>query len=136
MPGPLVGTRVVEMAGLGPGPFAAMMLADMGADVVRIDRATPRTMPDDYHDARDAADPHKYVLHRGRRSVGVDLKHRDGVETVLRLVERADALIEGFRSGVMERLGLGPVECGAAPGLSVPAFVPDQFTYREDRRER
>jgi alpha-methylacyl-CoA racemase len=101
------------MAGLGPGPFAAMMLADMGADVVRIDRATPRTTPDDYHDARDAADPHKYVLHRGRRSVGVDLKHREGVETVLRLVERADALIEGFRPGVMERLGLGPVECVA-----------------------
>jgi alpha-methylacyl-CoA racemase len=101
------------MAGLGPGPFAAMMLADMGADVVRIDRATPRSTPDDYHEARDAADPHKYVLHRGRRSVGIDLKHPEGVEAVLRLAEHADALIEGFRPGVMERLGLGPEECSA-----------------------
>ena len=110
MAGPLAGTRIVEMAGLGPGPFGAMMLADMGADVVRVERVAPRP-DDDYHAQRDAADARKYVLHRGRRSLAVDLKHADGVETVLRLVERADALVEGFRPGVMERLGLGPDVC-------------------------
>jgi alpha-methylacyl-CoA racemase len=98
--GPLRGVRVIEMAGIGPGPFAAMMLSDMGAEVVRVDRpasATPSAERD--------------VLNRGRRSVAVDLKHPDGVETIRRLVERADALIEGFRPGVMERLGLGPDDC-------------------------
>jgi alpha-methylacyl-CoA racemase len=98
--GPLQGLRVIEMAGIGPGPFTAMMLADMGADVVRVDRPGP-----------GSGDPTRDVLNRGRRSVAVDLKHPDGVATVLRLVEQADALIEGFRPGVMERLGLGPDEC-------------------------
>jgi len=92
---------VIEMAGIGPGPFAAMMLADMGADVIRIDRPG----------ARGPAEPQRDVLNRGRPSVAVDLKHPDGVGVVLRLVESADALIEGFRPGVMERLGLGPDVC-------------------------
>jgi alpha-methylacyl-CoA racemase len=98
--GPLAGTKVIEMAGIGPGPFAGMMLADMGADVVRVDRTQAR-----------AANPQLYALNRSRPSVGIDLKQSDGVETVLRLVESADALIEGFRPGVMERLGLGPDDC-------------------------
>ncbi len=102
--GPLKGIRVVEIAGIGPGPFAAMMLADLGADVVRIDRAD--RVRDEFPDT-----PHFDVLNRGRRSVGVDLKHPDGVETVLKLVKRADGLIEGFRPGVAERLGIGPDEC-------------------------
>ena len=102
--GPLRGIRVVEIAGIGPGPFAAMMLADLGADVVRVDRAD--RVRDQIPDT-----PHFDVLNRGRRSVGVDLKHPDGVETVLKLVESADGLIEGFRPGVAERLGIGPDEC-------------------------
>ncbi len=104
--GPLSGVRVVELAGIGPGPFAAMLLADLGADVVRIDRAQQAL-------GGDPLDPPKDILNRGRRSVAVDLKHPDGAETVLRLVERADALLEGFRPGVMERLGLGPEVCAA-----------------------
>ena len=103
MAGPLKGYRVVELAGIGPGPFAGMMLADMGAEVLRVDRAAV---------VRDGASPPLAdVLGRGRRSVGVDLKHSEGREVVLRLVENADALIEGFRPGVTERLGLGPVDC-------------------------
>ncbi len=102
--GPLAGVRVVEIAGIGPGPFAAMMLADMGADVVRVDRAANAW-------GGDPSDPPKDVMNRGRRSVAVDLKHPDGVETVLGLVEKADALIEGFRPGVTERLGIGPDTC-------------------------
>jgi alpha-methylacyl-CoA racemase len=102
--GPLAGVRVVEIAGIGPGPFCAMMLADMGADVIRIDRAAavPPEQPDG---------PHWDLLNRSRRSIGVDLKNPDGVETVLRLVSKADALIEGFRPGVAERLGIGPEVC-------------------------
>jgi alpha-methylacyl-CoA racemase len=106
MSGPLVGVRVIEIAGIGPGPFAAMMLADMGADVVRIDRAEKVS-------GGDPASPPIDLLGRGRRSVGVDLKHPEGAEVVLRLVEQADVLIEGFRPGVMERLGIGPDECTA-----------------------
>ena len=102
--GPLAGIQVLEVAGIGPGPFCGMMLADMGADVVRIDRA-------DRVRGGDPAKPFPDVLARGRRSVGVDLKQAEGVETVLRLVEQADVLIEGFRPGVMERLGLGPDVC-------------------------
>ncbi len=101
--GPLQGVKVVEIAGIGPGPFCAMMLADMGADVVRVDRAS-----------RAGGDPEASraeVMNRGRRSVAVDLKNPDGVETVLRLVDGADALIEGFRPGVAERLGIGPDVC-------------------------
>ena len=105
MAGPLKGYRVVELAGIGPGPFAGMMLADMGAEVLRVDRAAG---------VRDGASPPLAdVLGRGRRSVGVDLKQPDGREVVLRLVESADALIEGFRPGVTERLGLGPDDCMA-----------------------
>jgi len=99
--GPLDGVRVIEIAGLGPAPFAAMLLADMGADVVRIDRTGGGVDP--------AAK--RYAMHRGRRSIAVDLKHPRGADTILRLVERSDALIEGFRPGVMERLGLGPDAC-------------------------
>ncbi len=103
--GPLSGVKMIEIAGIGPGPFAAMMLADMGAEVVRVDRAGLV--------GTDFSQPNKEVLNRGRRSVGVDLKHPDGVEALLRLVEQADALIEGFRPGVAERLGIGPDECHA-----------------------
>ncbi len=104
MAGPLSGVKVLEIAGIGPGPFGAMMLSDMGAEVVRIDRAdrVPEAFPDQ---------PHGDLLNRGRRNIGVNLKSSEGVETVLRLVEQADILIEGFRPGVMERLGLGPDEC-------------------------
>jgi len=105
MAGPLQGYKIIELAGIGPGPFAAMMFADMGAEVVRVDRAgTVRA---------DAASfgPSGDVTNRGRRSVGIDLKQPDGVEALLALVEHADALIEGFRPGVMERLGAGPDVC-------------------------
>ncbi len=101
--GPLNGVKVIEIAGIGPGPFCAMMLADMGAEVVRVDR--PGGPPRD--PSRRPVDP----LPRGRRSIAIDPKHPDGVETLLGLVERADALIEGFRPGVMERLGVGPDVC-------------------------
>jgi alpha-methylacyl-CoA racemase len=103
--GPLSGVKVIEIAGIGPGPFAAMMLADMGADVIRVDRAQAVT------GSFDA--PNKEIMLRGRRSIGVDLKTAEGTEAVLRLVEQADALIEGFRPGVAERLGIGPDDCHA-----------------------
>jgi alpha-methylacyl-CoA racemase len=106
MSGPLEGVRVIELAGIGPGPFAAMMLADMGADVVRVDRAEKVS-------GGDPAQPPIDLLGRGRRSVGVDLKHPEGAEVVLRLAEHSDVLIEGFRPGVMERLGIGPDQCMA-----------------------
>jgi alpha-methylacyl-CoA racemase len=101
-PGPLAGLKVVEMAGLAPGTFAAMMLADMGADVLRIDRPDPaaRAMPQRF-----------YFTDRNRRSIAVDLKSPHGIALVRRLLSGADALIEGFRPGVMERLGLGPEAC-------------------------
>ncbi|MDG1409261.1 MAG: CaiB/BaiF CoA-transferase family protein [Acidimicrobiales bacterium] len=104
--GPLQGVTIIELAGIGPGPFCAMMLSDMGADVIRVDRAgavrggDPNVPPID-------------VLGRGRRSIGIDLKSPDGRETLMRLVEKADGLTEGFRPGVTERLGLGPDECMA-----------------------
>ncbi|MEL6983704.1 MAG: CaiB/BaiF CoA-transferase family protein, partial [Actinomycetota bacterium] len=105
MSGPLSGIRVVEMAGIGPGPMCAMLLADLGADVIRVDRPVQV----------DLGVPRRGrvydVLRRGRRSIAVDLKDPAGVATVLDLVEQADALIEGFRPGVMERLGLGPDVC-------------------------
>ena len=97
---PLHGLRVVELAGIGPGPFAAMLLADLGADVVRVDRPSGATSI--------AGDPRLDLLNRGKRSVAVDLKHPAGAEVVLRLAERADVLIEGWRPGVAERLGVGP----------------------------
>jgi alpha-methylacyl-CoA racemase len=104
--GPLAGVRIIELAGIGPGPFAAMVLSDLGAEVVRIDRAQQV-------EGGDPADPPKDILNRGRRSIGVDLKHPEGVQTVLRLAESAEALLEGFRPGVTERLGIGPDACFA-----------------------
>ncbi len=102
--GPLSGIKILEFAGIGPGPFAAMMLSDMGAEVLRIDRAVAvqDPIPDE---------PSGDLLNRGRRSVALDLKHPDAIATALRLVEETDALLEGFRPGVMERLGLGPDVC-------------------------
>ncbi|MBV9451311.1 MAG: CoA transferase [Streptosporangiaceae bacterium] len=100
--GPLAGLRVVELAGIGPGPFAAMLLADMGADVIRIDRPAGGT---------DVMPPEFDTLRRGRRSVVLDLRTPDGVRAALDLAERADVLIEGYRPGVAERLGLGPEAC-------------------------
>ena len=99
--GALSGLRIVEVAGIGPGPFTAMMLADMGADVIRVDRSAQVR-------GGDPALPPGDSLNRGRRSIGLDLKTPDGVETLLRLCEQADGLIEGFRPGVAERLGFGP----------------------------
>ena len=108
--GPLEGLRVVEIASVGPGPFAAMVLADLGAEVIRIDR------PGGSSDL--PMFPGLDLLNRGRRSAAIDLKHPDGVTTVLRLVEQADVLIEGFRPGVAERLGIGPEVCHTRnPGL-------------------
>jgi alpha-methylacyl-CoA racemase len=104
MSGPLDGVRIVELAGLGPAPFAGMMLADAGADIVRIDRFDRATFPPN-------SDPHVDLMNRGRRSIAVDLKHPEGVGLVLRLVEGADGLMEGFRPGVAERIGIGPKEC-------------------------
>jgi alpha-methylacyl-CoA racemase len=102
--GPLSGIKILEFQGIGPAPFCTMMLSDMGAEVVRIDRAqsVPSVFP--------SGSPLDFLA-RGRRSVGVDLKRPEGIETCLRLIERADGLIEGFRPGVMERLGLGPDVC-------------------------
>ena len=99
--GPLSGVKVVELQGIGPGPFCGMMLADMGAEIIRIDRAGSVGQEANVTD----------ILARGRKSIGIDLKNPAGVETVLRLVADADVLIEGFRPGVTERLGLGPEEC-------------------------
>lgn len=105
--GPLDGCRVIELAGIGPAPFAAMLLADMGADVIRVDRATASS-------DLGIAVPRRYsVLLRSRRSIALDLKDRRGAEVLLRLVDDADALVEGFRPGVVERLGIGPAECFA-----------------------
>jgi alpha-methylacyl-CoA racemase len=105
--GPLTGLRVIEIAGLGPGPFCAMLLADLGADVLRVDRP-----------ASDDTSAHTQLLSRGRRSVMIDLKRSAGAELLLSLAARADVLIEGMRPGVAERLGLGPDECRRRnPGL-------------------
>ncbi len=98
MAGPLHGVKIIELAGLGPGPFAAMLLADLGADVLRLERGNP--------DA--SAEPHWDLLTRSRPSVALDLKNPAGRDLVLTLCESADALIEGFRPGVAERLGVGP----------------------------
>ncbi|GAA0229458.1 CaiB/BaiF CoA-transferase family protein [Saccharothrix mutabilis subsp. mutabilis] len=99
MGGPLAGLKVVELAGLAPAPFGCMVLADLGADVVRVDRVSGGLeVPGD-------------VLGRGRRSIGVDIRRPEGAELVLKLVERSDVLVEGFRPGVTERLGIGPAQC-------------------------
>lgn len=103
--GPLMGVKVVEIAGKGPATWCAMMLSDMGAEVLRVDRSDAVNPP-----ARDERSA-EFVNLRGRRSIAVDLKTADGAEVVLRLAEQADALIEGFRPGVVERLGVGPETC-------------------------
>ena len=109
--GPLQGVRIVELAGVGPGPFAAMMLADMGADVISVDRVRGAV-------ALDYRGPTGGIMRRSRRSIAVDLKNPDGPEIVLRLVNDAQGLIEGFRPGVAERLGVGPEVClGRNPAL-------------------
>jgi alpha-methylacyl-CoA racemase len=102
--GPLHGLKVIELAGIGPGPYAAMLLADMGAEVVRVERPGPPA---------SNVPPDKDVLRRNRRSIIVDVRHPDGVRTVLSMAARADVLLEGFRPGVTERLGLGPADCWA-----------------------
>ncbi|WP_372780756.1 CaiB/BaiF CoA transferase family protein [Litorivivens sp.] len=98
MSGPLTGIRIIEMAGIGPGPFAGMLLADMGADVIRIDRAAGAATPSD-------------ISARGKRSIALDLKKPEAIDLALTLIAGADALFEGFRPGVMEKLGLGPEIC-------------------------
>src|ERR1700683_3114998 len=101
--GPLLGLCVVEMGGQGGAPFCALMLSDMGADVIRVDRPLQGPVPEHPMDTD--------IITRGRGSVAVDLKHPDGAEVVRRLTDRADVMVEGFRPGVMERLGLGPATC-------------------------
>lgn len=109
--GPLEGKKIIEIAGIGPGPFCAMVLSDLGAEVIRVDRVS--AVPDEF-----PATPGVDLLNRGRKSVAFDLKNQDGIKALLRLVEEADALIEGFRPGVAERLGIGPEEClGRNPRL-------------------
>ncbi|HYM31894.1 MAG TPA: CaiB/BaiF CoA-transferase family protein [Candidatus Cybelea sp.] len=102
--GPLAGIKVVELAGIGPGPFCCMLLSDMGADVLRVDRAEAA-------DLGIPNDPKFNLLNRGRRSVAVDLKKPEGIAAVKKLIKQADVLVEGFRPGVTERLGLGPDDC-------------------------
>ena len=109
--GPLEGKKIIEIAGIGPGPFCAMVLSDLGAEVIRVDRVS--AVPDEF-----PATPGVDLLNRGRKSVAFDLKNQEGIRALLRLVEEADALIEGFRPGVAERLGIGPEEClGRNPRL-------------------
>ena len=125
--GPLEGLKVVEVAAVGPTPFCAMVLADMGADVIRLDRLEETVPgPEDlgYRERRartpddQPPTPLDFLLRRGRRSVAVDLKHPEGADLVLRLCEEADVLLEGFRPGVAERLGIGPEDClGRNPRL-------------------
>ena len=111
--GPLVGTRIVEFAGVGPGPFCAMLLADMGADIISVDRTVPSGLG-------IRKETRFNTMARSRPSIAVDLKSPSGRDLALRLVAQADALIEGFRPGVMERLGLGPDIClGQQPETGV-----------------
>jgi alpha-methylacyl-CoA racemase len=112
MSGPLTGTKVVELGSIGPAPFCGMLLADMGAEIVRIDRVNPPP------DLWSPPDPGGELLNRGRRSIGLDLRSVAGQDVARRLIDRADVLIEGLRPGVVERLGLGPAECRERnPGL-------------------
>ncbi|WP_420339189.1 CaiB/BaiF CoA transferase family protein [Roseibium sp.] len=104
--GPLHGVKIVEFAGIGPGPYGCMMLADMGAEILRIDRE-PTGAPD----IEGIDEQRKNSVARGRKSITLDLKDPAAVETALKLIEKADAVVEGFRPGVMERLGLGPDVC-------------------------
>jgi alpha-methylacyl-CoA racemase len=106
MSGPLTGYKVIELAGIGPAPMCAMMLSDMGAEVVRVDRLADAGL--------GIAMPKKYnFLGRGRKSIAIDLKNPDGIEALLKLIDGADCVLEGFRPGVMERLGMGPEVCMA-----------------------
>ncbi len=102
--GPLQGLTIIEISGIGPGPFAAMLLADMGAEVIRVERLGG-SMFISFHNLK------LYFLHRNKRCISVNLKKKDGVDTVLTLLEKADALLEGNRPGVMGRLGMGPDIC-------------------------
>ncbi len=102
--GPLQGLTIIEISGIGPGPFAAMLLADMGAEVIRVERPGG-SMFISFHNLK------LYFLHRNKRCISVNLKKKDGVDTVLTLLEKADALLEGNRPGVMGRLGMGPDIC-------------------------
>ena len=102
--GPLQGLTIIEIAGIGPGPFAAMSLADMGAEVIRVERPGGSMFA-------NAQNPKLDFLNRNKRCISINMKDADGVETILQMVEQADALLEGNRPGVMERLGLGPDEC-------------------------
>lgn len=111
MAGPLSGARVVELVGLGPGPFAGMILADLGAEVIRVDRAGSAGSLRAKGDSVPTDTVPTDTLGRGRKSIAVDLKNPDGAEVVLKLVERADAIFEGLRPGVTERLGVGPDAC-------------------------
>jgi len=113
--GPLAGVRVVELAGIGPGPFCGMLLADLGAEVIRVDRPGGASTPiSQLHD----------ITSRGKRRIVVDLKHPRGAEVILRLAAGSDALIEGYRPGVAERLGVGPADCWARN----PALVYGRMT--------
>src|ERR1044071_9744380 len=103
--GPLSGRKIVELAGIGPGPYCAMLLAELGADVVRVARLGESNL------GMPGQTTKFELMNRSRRSVAVDLKKREGVDAVLKLVDKADALIEGFRPGLTERLGLGPDVC-------------------------
>ena len=103
MAGPLETIRVVELAGLGPAPMCCMLLADLGAEVLRVERLDQAAFP--------GGEPRFDLLSRGRRSIALDLKQETGVKVLLRLVDQADVLVEGFRPGVMERLGVGPDRC-------------------------
>jgi alpha-methylacyl-CoA racemase len=109
--GPLAGVRVIELAGIGPAPFCAMMLADSGATVLRIDRPAPRPGPGPDPDRPGPGRPEREFLNRGRQSVVLDLKHPQAVDALLRLVDVADVLLEGFRPGVTDRMGVGPEVC-------------------------
>ena len=111
--GPLSGIKIIELAGIGPAPFTCMMLADAGAQVLRLERAPAGAVERGEEFAASGAGSYWDLLNRSRPSVGIDLKHPDAVELVLGLVEGADGLIEGFRPGVAERLGLGPADCSA-----------------------
>jgi alpha-methylacyl-CoA racemase len=105
--GPLSGIKIIELAGIGPSPYTCMLLADAGAQVIRLERAAPGAV----ERGQAQSGPYWDLLNRSRASVGIDLKHADAIELVLGLVEQADGLIEGFRPGVTERLGLGPEAC-------------------------
>jgi len=109
--GPLRGIRIIELAGIGPAPYTCMMLADAGAQVLRLERAAPGAVEQGEAFRSSGSGSYWDLLNRSRPSVGIDLKHPDSVELVLGLVEQADGLIEGFRPGVAERLGVGPEPC-------------------------